>query len=57
MADLALVVGVTVGFLGAKGLLQKIDLRLRIRHRQVGRDCVVAVWNWFDCHDFFSSPS
>jgi hypothetical protein len=57
MADSALVVFVTKGFLAAKGVLQEIDLRLRVRHHQVGRHRVVAVWNWFDCHDFFSSPS
>src|ERR1017187_9992210 len=52
MADSAFVVFVTKGFLAAKGALQEIDLRLRVRHHQVGRDRVVAVWNWFDCHDF-----
>ena len=38
MADSALVVLVTAGFLAAKGRLQEIDLRIRVRHRQVRRD-------------------
>src|SRR5271157_5953902 len=50
MANAALVVRVAIGFLGAEGLLQKIDLRFRIRHRQVRRDCVITLRNWFDCH-------
>src|SRR5271165_5618962 len=55
MADTALVIRVAKVFLAAKRLLQKINLRFRIRYRQVGRYGVVAIRNWFHCHLFLSS--
>src|SRR5271165_2320929 len=53
----ALVVAMAIFFLCAERLFQKINLRFCIRHRQVRRDGVIAIRNWFDCHDFASRVS